>query len=121
VARVEIARVAVEDLDRLIAALSLPADTRGRVRSNLDLLGRFPRLGPELSGRWHGLRFVLGPWRWMLIVYGYVDAEDRVVVLTIQDARSSSAATGQIGTATRRRTASRRASDALLEDREDRI
>jgi len=37
---------------------------------------------------------VLGPWRWMLIVYAYLEVEDRVVVVTIQDARSSASATG---------------------------
>lgn len=92
-ARVEIARAALEDLDRMIAVLTLPADTRARVRASLEPLARFPRLGPELSGRWRELRFILGPWRWMLIVYEYRETEDRVVILTIQDARSSSAVT----------------------------
>ena len=90
-ARVELARGAVEDLDRLIRVLSLPADTRDRVRAALEPLAEFPRLGPELTGRWRGLRFVLGPWRWMMLVYEHLEDEDRVVVLTIQDARSSSA------------------------------
>jgi plasmid stabilization system protein ParE len=90
VARVELARSAVEDLDRLIAVLSLPADTRERVRKSLSPLARFPLLGPELAGRWHGLRSILGPWRWMLLVYEYLEDEDRVVVVTIQDARSTS-------------------------------
>ena len=94
-ARVELAHVAVEDLGRLIAVLSLPADTRERVRRSLEPLGEFPRLGPELTGRWQGTRFVLGPWRWMLLVYEHIESEDRVVVLTIQDARSSSASTGR--------------------------
>ena len=94
-ARVELAHVAVEDLDRLIAILSLPADTRDRVRRSLEPLAEFPRLGPELTGRWQGTRFVLGPWRWMLLVYEHIGSEDRVVVLTIQDARSSSAATSR--------------------------
>lgn len=92
-ASVELARAAVEDLDRLIAALSLPPDTRERVRRSLAPLADFPRLGPELTGRWSGMRFLLGPWRWMLLVYEYDEAADRVVILTIQDARSSSAAT----------------------------
>jgi hypothetical protein len=50
-------------------------------------------MGPALTGRWDGLRFVLGPWRWMLLVYVFVESEDRVTVVTIQDARSSRAAT----------------------------
>jgi hypothetical protein len=93
-ARVELTRLAIEDLDRLIAALSLPADTRERVRTSLGPLSLFPLLGPQLEGRWQGMRFLLGPWRWMLMVYEYRPDEDRVVVVTIQDARSSSAASG---------------------------
>lgn len=91
-ATVELARAAVEDLDALIASHSLPADTRARVRSALAPLAAFPRLGPELSGRWTGLRFVLGPWRWLLLVYEFDEAADRVVVVTIQDGRGSRAA-----------------------------
>lgn len=93
-ARVELARAAVEDLDRLVAVLSLPSDTRNRVRRSLAPLAELPRLGPELTGRWTGMRFLLGPWRWMLLVCEYDDA-DRVTVLTIQDARSSAAATSE--------------------------
>lgn len=92
-ARVELAQAAIQDLERLVATLSLPADTRARVRHSLAPLEEFPRLGPELTGRWQGLSFLLGPWRWMLLVYEFVEDEDRVIVLTIQDARSSSAAT----------------------------
>lgn len=92
-ARVEIARAAVQDLERLITTLSLPAQTRERVRRSLRPLAELPRVGAELTGRWDGLRFVLGPWRWMLLVYEQHEADDRVVVLTVQDARSSSAVT----------------------------
>lgn len=86
---VELAAAAVEDLDRLIVTHSLPPDTRGRVARSLRPLDRFPQIGPELQGRWEGFRFVLGPWRWMVMVYVHLEAEDRVVVVTIQDARSS--------------------------------
>lgn len=64
---------------------------------SLRPLERFPLLGPELAGRWKGFRFLLGPWRWLLLVYVFIEAEDRVVVVTIQDARSSSAATATRG------------------------
>jgi hypothetical protein len=89
VARVELAAVAVEDLDALIRSQSLPDDPRTRVRRCLAQLEAFPRLGPELHGRWAGLRFLLGPWRWMLLVYHFDEAADRCVVVTIQDARTS--------------------------------
>jgi hypothetical protein len=93
VARVELAATAVEDLDALIVTHSLPADTRARVARSLRPLQVAPRMGPALTGRWEGFRFVLGPWRWLLLVYVFLEDEDRVVVVTVQDAKSSSAAT----------------------------
>jgi plasmid stabilization system protein ParE len=94
VARVELAAAAVEDLERLILTHSLPANTKARVQRTLRPLERFPLLGAELGRRWEGLRFVLGPWRWMVVVYAYLEDENRVVVVTIQDGRSSTAPTG---------------------------
>jgi hypothetical protein len=94
VPRVELAAAAVQDLDGLIRTHSLPADTRSRVARSLRALERFPLLGPALEGRWDGFRFLLGPWRWLVMVYVYFEPEDRVVVVTIQDARSSTAAAG---------------------------
>lgn len=91
--RVELAEAAVEDLRVLMRTHSLPPDTPARVVRSLHPLERLPLLGPALTGRWEGLRFLLGPWRWMLLVYVVLEAEDRVVVVTIQDARSSAAAT----------------------------
>jgi plasmid stabilization system protein ParE len=93
VVRVELAVAAVEDLDSLIRTHSLPPDTRERVVRSLGSLAQFPRMGPALAGRWQGFRFILGPWRWLILVYVYLETEDRVVVVTIQDARSSTAAT----------------------------
>lgn len=85
---------AVAALDRLIVSHSLPADTRERFRRSIEHLGTFPRLGRELEGGgYDGLRFVLGPWRWMVVVYEYGEADDVVGVVTVQDARSSTAAT----------------------------
>ncbi len=92
-AAVELAETAVEDLHWLIRTHSLPEDTHARVRRVLGQLEQLPRLGPELHGRWAGLRLVLGPWRWMLVVYHHDESNDRCVVVTIQDARPSSAAT----------------------------
>ncbi len=91
-ARVEVSRSAADDLEHLIRTHSLPKNTKQRFKRAVRPLGRFPRLGPELRGRWSGFRFVLGPWRWMLVVYVHVENEDRVVIVTIQDARSSHAA-----------------------------
>jgi len=84
---VELAASAVDDLRTLIRTHSLPADTASRVVRSLRPLERFPLLGPALTGRWEGFRFVLGPWRWMLLVYVVLEPVDRVVVVTLQDAR----------------------------------
>jgi len=92
-ARIELAKVAREDIDRLIRVLSLPNDTPKRIRDSIRLLEMFPRLGPEMLGRWQGLRFILGPWRWMLLIYRYDETDDRVTVIGVHDSRSSSAAT----------------------------
>jgi hypothetical protein len=95
VARVEVSAAALEDLDRLIYTHSLPVDTKARVGRRLLPLERFPLLGAALSGRWSGFRFVLGPWRWMVIVYAYFEDEDRVVVVTIQDGRAARSPTSR--------------------------
>jgi len=39
------------------------------------------------------MRFILGPWRWMLIIYSYEEPDDVILIVSIQDARSSTAAT----------------------------
>ncbi len=88
-----VAPTAVEDLDRLIVTHTLPPDTKARVRRSLRPLASFPLLGAPLVGRWEGFRFVLGPWRWMIVVYTYLEAEDMVAIVTIQDGRTSGAAT----------------------------
>jgi plasmid stabilization system protein ParE len=93
VARVELAVAAVEDLDGLIRTHSLPPDTRERVARSLRSLAQFPTMGPALAGRWEGFRFIIGPWRWLILVYVYLETEDRVIVVTVQDARASTAAT----------------------------
>ncbi len=82
-----------EDLNRLIRTHSLPPTTRERVERSLEPLAMFPRLGAPLEGRWAKFRFVLGPWRWMIVVYHYDEEVDRVAIVTIQDGRSARAPT----------------------------
>ncbi len=90
--RVEVSAAAAEDLARLVVTHRLPADTNERVRRSLRSLGRFPQLGTLLDGEgWEGFRYLLGPWRWMVIVYEHLPEDDRVVIVTIQDGRSSTA------------------------------
>lgn len=87
-ARVVVAPSARDDLRRLIASHSLPADTTARVRRAMAPLARFPLLGGALRGRWEGYRFILGPWRWMLIIYVYDSASDEVGIAAIVDGRA---------------------------------
>jgi len=93
VARVELSVGAIERLDRMMVTHSLPADTHARVKRSLHVLERFPTIGRAVEGRWGGLRFILGPWRWLLIVYVHDEDKDLVSILTVQDARSSTAVT----------------------------
>ena len=88
-ARLEVAEAAVEDLEQMIFTHSLPSDTKARVRRCTEALKQFPLLGAALTGRWEGSRFLLGRWRWMVIVYAFLEEEDRVVIVTIQDGRSA--------------------------------
>jgi hypothetical protein len=90
-ARVELAQAAVEDLDRLISTHSLPPDTRERGKHSLRPLETFRtserRWGA--AGKDFGSCSGLGA-GW--IVYEYSEDEERVVIVTIQDGRSSHAA-----------------------------
>ena len=92
-AKVRLSVPAVSDLDRMIVTHSLPGDTRLRVQRSLRVLEQFPRIGRPLEGRWAPMRVILGPWRWMLIIYSYEEPADVVLIVAIQDARSSTAAT----------------------------
>ena len=91
--RVELTAAAVADVEGLVASRGLPEHAWPRVVRSLRPLERFPLAGRALGGRWHGFRVVVGPWRWMLLVYVVIEADDRVVVVTVQDARASSSAT----------------------------
>jgi hypothetical protein len=91
VARVEIARDAVADLERLVLTHSLPVDTRERIRRSLAPLERFPRLGAIVHEDRPDERFLIGPWQWLVVVYEYREAEDRVVVLSFEDGRAAGA------------------------------
>lgn len=95
VARVVVTRAARADLLDLIRTHSLPPDTESRLARALHPLGRFPRLGPELGGRFAERRFILGPWRWMVVVYRLYEDRDLVAVLAIVDARSASSPPGR--------------------------
>ncbi len=95
-ARVFVTPTAADDLQALINELHLPEDTRSRVRSRLGQLAQFPESGEELTGRWQGFRYILGPWRWMLIVFVYDKAADQVDVVTIQDSRAGRSAKSSV-------------------------
>jgi plasmid stabilization system protein ParE len=89
-ARVLVAPSARDDLDRLMKTHSLPPSTGERVRRSLQRLERFPLLGRAIeTGRWSGYRFILGPWRWLIILYRYDEPTDTVMVASFEDGRSS--------------------------------
>lgn len=91
-ATIEVTRLARDELRELIKTRQLPDDTRERVSRSLLPLEEFPRAGKQLSGTWRDCRALIGPWGWLIVVYLYIEAEDRVVVIAFHDARTSDAA-----------------------------
>lgn len=87
---VVLAREAARDLERLTRTHSLPAETPRRVRRSLAVLREFPEVGVRLRGRWGSYRFLIGPWRWMILVYRYDADLDAAIVMRIFDGRSGS-------------------------------
>jgi plasmid stabilization system protein ParE len=81
---------ALSNLERLVLTHSLPANTRERIEASAKPLVRFPRIGPEIRVVSAGsLRFLVGPWPWLLIVYLYLEADERVVIVAIEDGRTA--------------------------------
>ncbi|MGN6275267.1 MAG: type II toxin-antitoxin system RelE family toxin [Solirubrobacterales bacterium] len=91
-AAIEVTRLARGELHELLKTRKLPTDTRDRVSRSLLVLEEFPRAGKQLSGVWRDCRALIGPWGWLIVVYMYIEAEDRVVVIAFHDARTSDAA-----------------------------
>jgi hypothetical protein len=91
-ATIEVTRLARDELRELMETRPLPVDTRERVSRTLLTLEEFPRAGKQLSGLWRDCRALIGPWGWLIVVYMYIEAEDRVVVIAFHDARTSDAA-----------------------------
>ncbi len=90
---VELTATAARNIDALIETHELPADTLARVLGSLEPLATFPLAGRALHGAWAGFRLLIGPWPWMLLVYLFDDVTDRVLVVTVQDARRASSTT----------------------------
>lgn len=67
-AQVIVSPRAKRDVDEAVSRLSLPTDTWSRIVRSLRVLETVPLSGPELEGRWAPVRFVLGPWSWMLLL-----------------------------------------------------
>lgn len=91
--RLEWSESALVSLERLRLTHSLPRDTRDRIEASSRRLSLFPRLGPELRILDDGaeLRFLIGPWPWLVIVYLYIEAESRDAVISIEDGRAATA------------------------------
>jgi hypothetical protein len=89
---IEVTRQARDELRELIEARRLPPDTRERVSRALLTLEEFQRAGKRLFGVWRDCRALIGPWGWLMVVYMFIEAEDRVVVVAFHDARTSDAA-----------------------------
>ena len=93
---IEVTRLARDELRGLIETRQLPVDTRERMSRSLLTLEEFPRAGKQLSGVWRDCRALIGPWGWLIVVYVYIEAEDRVIAIAFHDARTSDAAIARV-------------------------
>jgi hypothetical protein len=84
---------AVEDLHELIRLVGLPDSTLSRVQRSLRILELFPLAGRAFTGRWEDVRFLIGPWPWMILLYVQDVEDDAVYVVAVHDGRNSAAAT----------------------------
>ena len=90
-ARLEWSEAALLGLEELSLTHSLPADARERIESSAAPLARFPRIGPELRAVAAGgeLRFLIGPWPWLVVVYLHLERHERVVVVSVEDGHAA--------------------------------
>lgn len=91
-AQVLITAEAQRDIDAAASFLELPPSYWKRIAHSLRVLEIFPLAGTRLKGRWVPLRFVHGPWLWMILLYRYDESTDRVFVVAMHDARSAGSA-----------------------------
>jgi plasmid stabilization system protein ParE len=91
--RVVVTEAAVGELRALISSHRLPVGTIERVQRSLRTLEDFPELGSPLGGAFAGRSFLLGPWRWMIVIYQFDPERDLVAILAIVDGRTSSSPT----------------------------
>ncbi len=92
-ARVVVTHAAARDLHELIRTHRLPENTIERVKRAIRPLAEFPKLGAELRGALAPRRFLLGPWRWMIVIYRFDPHSDLVAILAIVDGRTSTSPT----------------------------
>lgn len=92
-ARVVVTQAALRDLHHLVRTHRLPENTIERFKRSIRPLADFPELGAELGGTLTPRRFLLGPWRWMIVVYRFYPESDLVAILAIVDGRTSTSPT----------------------------
>ena len=91
-ARVIVTPRALADLQELIRVLGLPESTLRRVARSLGILESFPLAGRALTGRWEGVRFLIGTWPWLILLYAHDADDDAVYVVAAHDGRSATSA-----------------------------
>jgi plasmid stabilization system protein ParE len=92
VTRLEWSDQALSHLERLVLTHNLPPDARERIEASTQPLRRFPLIGPEIRAAADGsLRFLIGPWPWLVIIYLYIEADERAVIVSVEDGRAATA------------------------------
>lgn len=88
-ASVIVTPTAQRNLDDITATHTLPETTLDRFGESVAPLRQFPRMGTIVSRRTGDLRYILGPWRWMIILYRYYEDADQVRIVSVHDGRSA--------------------------------
>jgi plasmid stabilization system protein ParE len=92
-ARVIVTPRALDDTHDLNETLGLPDSTLRRVQRSLRILESFRLAGRALTGRSEGVRFLIGPWPWLILLYVHEADDDTVYAVAAHDGRSSTSAT----------------------------
>lgn len=90
--RSELSRLALHDLDLLIATRQLPeVETRARVSATVSVLCAHPESGQWVGPPFDGARMAGVGWGWLCLLYLYDEAADVVSIVRCFDIRTRGA------------------------------
>lgn len=92
---IRVSDAAWSSLEHLAESRSLPSGAKERALEIAEHLGQYPQMGSPLPHAHHDLRYLLGPWPRMILVYAYSTDEDVVTLIGVEDSRQADAVTAR--------------------------